>query len=622
MDRPTFLQRLKERKFLHWGFAYAAAAFVVYQAVEVMADPWNISSTLRNGIHVLLALGFFLTLTLAWYHGRAGRQDVTGPELLLLAVFLLVGGSALTLVRTLNRRVSLPPGFTVTAGEERNLPPGEGRGSLEDLIAATLSEEGASFAASIAVLPVDNQTGDPSFDALCTGITDELIARLSQNPNLKVIDRNSVQYIQGLGLTLQEVADTLAVDHILEGGIYPFEDFARLRVRLVEARTETPLWANNYSLDLTNQLRALEEVSDEIRDALLTEVPTLRNVRSAYRITESPGYVSYLAGNRLLATRTRSGIIRAIEAYRTAIGFDSAFAPAYAGLSSAYALSITYRYRIDRDAYAAAGISLRAADSAVALDPNLADAFAARGYISSVALAPAQRVHSDFARAMELQPNAPNVPAWYANLLVREGFYEEALAQARRAVELDPFSPARRTGLAYEALRARRYALADSQAQAAVALQADVVLPLAIRARALLLNGHAQGCLDLELGPHAGIRAMCLHAVGRVREATTIVDSLRSEVVSGTYANPEFTTVVPVGDLASFLAWTGDPERALPWIERAFTLSPSGIDPRVLESALFDHLFQTRALRSAVEQIRNRVWDRVQREAVEAPLDP
>jgi tetratricopeptide (TPR) repeat protein len=365
----------------------------------------------------------------------------------------------------------------------------------------------------------------------------------------------------------------------------------------------------------------VEEVTDEVRDALLMEVPILRDIQTAYRTTESDGYVSYLAANRSMSTRTRNGLVRAIEGYRASIRADSTFAPAFAGLSSAYALSITYRYQVGRDAYSAAGLSLKAADSAVALNPDLAEAYAARGYISSVALAPAQQVHSDFARAMELQPNAPNVAGWYANLLVREGFFEQALAEAQRAVELDPLSPARRTGVAYEALRARRYALADSQAQAAVALQPDVMLPVGIRARALLLSDQAQECLDLDLGPHAGIQAMCLFTVGRAEDAASIVDSLRVAVSSGEYPDPEFTPVIPVGDLAAYYAWTGDPEQALPWIERAFSLSPSGIDPRVLESGLFDHLFQERSHRGLVEQIRNRVWERVQREAAQARLE-
>jgi TolB-like protein len=621
MVEPTLSEKLKERKLPQWGFAYAAAAFVAYQAVEVMADPWNVSPTLRTAIHILLVLGLFVTLTVAWYHGREGRQHVTGTELVLLASLLLVGGATLTLVRQMNSRISLPPGFTVTSGDERAFPTGATGESLEDLIAATLGGEAGSFSASIAVLPVGNQTGDPAFDTLCSGITDELIARLSSNAELKVIDQNSVQSLQGLDLTLTQVADTLGVDHVLEGDVYPFQESARLRVRLMEAQTDTPLWSNNYSLDLTNQLRAVEEVSDEVRDALLIEVPALRNIPSPFRSTESTGYVSYLAANRLLATRTRNGILRAIDAYRAAIALDSTFAPAFAGLSSAYALSITYRYRVDRDAFAAAGLSLKAADSAVALDPDLAEAYAARGYVSSLALAPASLVHADFARAMELQPNAPNVPAWYANLLVREGFYEQALAQARRAVELDPLSPARRTGVAYEALRARRHELADSQAQAAVSLAGDVILPLAIRAQALLLSGRASECLDLDLGPHAGIRALCLHIVGRQDEAEAIVDSLRSEVSSGEYPNPEFTAVIPAGDLAAYFAYTGQPDRALPWIDRAFTLSPSGIDPRVLESGLFDHLLQTPGHRRVVEQIRSGIWDRVLREEAEARLD-
>lgn len=621
MAGPTLTERLKKRKLIQWGLAYLAAAFVVYQAVEVMADPWRVSPSLRTAIHVLLILGFLVTLLLAWYHGPEGRQHVTGPELLFLAGLLAVGGVTLIFVQQLSSRASLPPGFSVTAGEDRASDEFRVSGSLEELVAATLPEEGTEYQASVAVLPFTNETEDPAFDALASGLTDEVISRLNQNPDMKVIDRNSVQVIQELNLSSAEIADTLRVEHLLTGDIYPFQDAARLRVRLLEAQADSPLWGNTYSLDEANQERAVEEVTDEVRDALLVEVPQLRNIRSAYRATDSDGYVEYLAANRLLATRTRNNVFRAIETYRASIRADSTFAPAFAGLSSAYALSITYRYQVGQDAYSAAGLSLMAADSAVALNPDLAEAYAARGYISSVALAPAQQVHSDFARAMELQPNAPNVAGWYANLLVREGFFEQALAEAQRAVELDPLSPARRTGVAYEALRARRYALADSQAQAAVALQPDVMLPIAIRARALLLSGRARDCVELDLGPHDGIRAMCMHTLGRTDEAAAIVDSLRVVVSSGDFPDPEFTPVIPAGDLAAYYAWTGDPERALPWIERAFSLSPSGIDPRVLESGLFDHLFQERSHRGLVEQVRDRVWERVQREAAQARLE-
>ncbi len=521
--------------------------------------------------------------------------------------------------------IVLPPGFTITTGEDSGggsatEAPTGGPGSLGDLIAATVPGESDRFQASIAILPLENRTGDTLFDTLGNGMTEELITRLSQIRGLKVISPQSVGELEGLSLSVAQVADTLDVDHLLQGTAFLDQDVARIEVRLLQVVGESELWRNDYSIDRTNQMRAVEEISDEVSRALLEEVPTL-SLRGSSQSTVSPGYVSYLAGNRLLNTRTRDGLIRAIDAFRAAIGHDSTLAPAYAGLSSAYALSITYRYDIGVDGYSAAGLALSAAGEAVRLDPELAEAYAARGYISSVAFAPAQTVLEDFTRALELQPNAPNVPAWYANLLVREGYYDQALAEAQRAVALDPLSPARRTGLAYEALRARDYGLAIDQARRSQIYGEGVILPRSIQALALLLSGRAEECLELDLGPHAGIRAMCLHDLGRTDRARAITDSLRATLQTGAQAHPDFTNVIPAGDLAAYLAWTGSPDRALPWVHRAFSLSPSGIDPRVLESGVFGQLLANGQMRREVAEIQDRIWTRVQRELVEADAE-
>jgi tetratricopeptide (TPR) repeat protein len=227
----------------------------------------------------------------------------------------------------------------------------------------------------------------------------------------------------------------------------------------------------------------------------------------------------------------------------------------------------------------------------------------------------------DFSRALDLQPNAPNVPAWYANLLVREGYYDEALSYAGRAVALDPVSPARRTGLAYEALRARDYGLAIREARTARSLNAEVILPRSIQALALLLSGRAEECLDLDLGPHAGLRAMCLHDVGRISQAEAITDSLRLGLRSGRHLHPGFTNVIAVGDLAAYQAWIGAPDLAMPWIHRAYALSPSGIDPRVLNSGVFESVLANPQMRREVSGIQDRIWARVQRETDEAESD-
>jgi TolB-like protein len=543
----------------------------------------------------------------------------------LFVVVLVMGYSAFQIVRARGNDVSLPPGFSITTGEDSGPaagpePSGRRSQSLADLIAATVSTDSSSFQASIAILPLVNRTGDSLLDTLGNGITEEVITRLSRIRGLKVISLLSVQEMEGLDLTVDEVADTLGVDHLLQGTAFPYQDAARIEVRLLEVAGESEIWSNDYSLDRTNQMRAVEEISNEVSAALMEGVPSL-SLRSPFQNSESSGYVEYLAGTRLINSRTWNGILRAIEAFQSAIEQDSTLAPAFAGLSSAYALSITYRYDIGVDAYAAAGLALSAASKAVELDPDLAEGYAARGYISSVALAPAQPVLEDFSRALDLQPNAPNVPAWYANLLVREGYYDQALVMARRAVSLDPLSPARRTGLAYEALRAKDYGLAIQEARTARSLSAEVILPRSIQALALLLSGRAEECLDLDLGPHAGLRAICLHDVGRFDQAEAITDSLRVVLRSGRHVHPGVTNVIAAGDLAAYLAWTGSPDRAMHWIHRAYAMSPSGIDPRVLNSGVFEQVLANAEMRREVSGIQDRIWARVQRELTEGEFE-
>ncbi len=539
----------------------------------------------------------------------------------LVLIAALVFG-ALKLFGGGDGELSLPPGFTITRGADSGRGPGESPSSgdpesLGELIAATGAGELDRFQASIAILPLSNRTGDTLLDTLGSGMTEELFARLSRIRGLKVIAPQSVRELEGADLTPAQVADTLDVDHLLQGTAFPHEDAARISVRLLRVEGEKELWSNDYSLDRTSQMRAVEDISDEV-SAALVHGASAPSIRGASRSTESPAYVPYLAGSRLLNARTPDGVIRAIDAFKAAIEEDSTYAPAYSGLSSAYALAITYRYDIGVDGFASAALALTAAEEAVRLDPELADAYASRGYISSVALAPAQLVLADFTRALDLQPNLPNVRAWYANLLVRERYYDEALAEAQNAVALDPLSPARRTGLAYEALRAGDYGLAIDEARTASTLGPEIVLPRSIEALALLLSGRAEECLEVDLGPHAGIRAICLHDVGRLDRAEAIVDSLRTALLSGVQVHPDFTNVIPAGDLAAYFAWTGSPDRAMPFIYRAFALSPSGIDPRVLESGVFEQLFSGAQRRREVAEIRGRIWTRVQRELTEA----
>ena len=99
MPEPSFLNRLKERKLVQWALAYAAGAFVVFQLLDALAEPLALTPTIQRSILVIVAIGFLVTLVLAWYHGEKGRQRVSGPELVMVAALLVVAGVALSLLR-------------------------------------------------------------------------------------------------------------------------------------------------------------------------------------------------------------------------------------------------------------------------------------------------------------------------------------------------------------------------------------------------------------------------------------------------------------------------------------------------------------------------------------------
>ena len=170
--------------------------------------------------------------------------------------------------------------------------------------------------------------------------------------------------------------------------------------------------------------------------------------------------------------------------------------------------------------------SLAAARRAIALDPDLADAYVARAYISNMTYAPLDSVRADYTEAERLKPSSPNVLTWRASMLMREGRMAEAMTMAERTLQVDPLSPPRRVSVAINALGARRYDLALDQARRAEALESGLSIARALQAWSYLLLGQADRCVALDLGPYQGTRAACLAALGRQAEAAKVADSL------------------------------------------------------------------------------------------------
>ena len=470
---------------------------------------------------------------------------------------------------------------------------------------------------SVAVLPFVQVGGGDEFKHLSQGLTYEITSQLAQFGRLKVTARTSVMALAGTGLTAPQMADSFGVRYLLEGSVQPSGGQVRVTAELVEARTGTILWSDQYQRELTDVLMVQKYIAREVSNALLSTVSgeqRLAEVEAESEAEHSLAHHSYIEGRDLLAKRTPEALHRAMDLFEAAVRIDSTYAPPYAALASAYALSVTYRYRVGSDAYEAAGTALAMADRAIELDPDLASAYSARGYAASFTLAPMEDVRADFDRALELRPNSPDGPAWLGHLLVREGRFDEALRSARRAVRLDPMAASRRISLSYEALRDRRYRVVLEETQIARRLSPTLYLPRELRGIALLLNGRAEECAQLDLGPYEVLRATCLHAMGQETEAAQIVDSLETLLRAGQQVETLFTNVIAAQGLAGYYAWLGDADGTLEWIIVAYELSPSGVDLRTIESGLFDKVRSDSRFSERLAELRAGIWPRVSQE--------
>jgi serine/threonine-protein kinase len=465
--------------------------------------------------------------------------------------------------------------------------------------------------ASVAVLPFDNLTGNPSDQYLSDGMTEEVVGQLARVPGLKVISRTSSEALKGTRLTLRQIADTLGVRHIVEGSVRHLGQRIRVGVDLIDATTDAHVWTSSFDRDLTDVFAVQTEIARHVTDSLVSTVgmrPTVRRVS----YTEQPAaYAAYLAGRSLVYRRTREGLRGALAQFQQAIEQDSTYAPAYAGLASVYFLWVSYHYS-GIDFYQAYSRALDMADRATALDPDLAEGYATRGLTLTRAWAPAEQIAGDFKRALELRPNSADVHQWYSHFLSRERHRDESLAEAERAVSLDPLAPGVRLSLVYQALDNRRYAMAAQEAERVLALEPGLMRARQLQAVSDLLAGNAERCASLNLGPYVGVHAMCLHAMGRHREAGQIADSLRATITAGTAGDLGFSPSLAAQGLAEYYAWTGDAEQSLAWMERAYTITPEGEDFRMLASGVYDKVRNDPRFQAGFQRLRVQTYHRVQ----------
>ncbi len=316
---------------------------------------------------------------------------------------------------------------------------------------------------SIAVLPLENLSGDPNQDFFAEGMTEELITTLSKISALKVISRTSVMQYKGVKRPVPQIARELGVDAIIEGSVLRSRDQVRITAQLINASSDTHVWGESYDRDvrdvLTLQSEVARAIAQEIRVAI---TPAEQRRLAAVHPVNPEAHELYLIGRYHWWKRTAPDMAKAIEAFKQAIKAEPNYAAAYAGLADAQSISADNGFQPPEMGKAEARA---AALKAVALDDSLAEAHIALGNIYDTYDWDWARADAEFRRAIALDPNSAVAYLAYAAYLSTVRRDEEAIAAGLHARELDPLATRIDAVLAAIYYCAHRYdeAIATSQ---------------------------------------------------------------------------------------------------------------------------------------------------------------
>ncbi len=426
---------------------------------------------------------------------------------------------------------------------------------------------GAASIQSLAVLPLENLTGDPKQDYFADGMCDALITELSQIKKLRVISRTSVMQYKDRHESPAQIAQELGVDALVEGSVLRSDDRVRISAELVQPQTGQNLWAHSYERTVTDILALQSDVARDIVTQIQIQLTEPEQERLAKTRTVVPAaYDAYLQGNYYASKRTGEAVTQAVADYRQAIQLDPTYAPSYAGLAGALTLAADYK---DVPSLQVLPEAEAAAVKALQLDDSLASAHATLGQIRVYSLQFPGAL-DEFQRAIQLNPGDANAHHWHALALADAGKNEEAISEMNLAQELDPRSLIINANLSWVFYLARRNDDAIAQAQKTVAMEPSFAVAHGYLGQAFLAKGEyekALGELQQALtlsGNETSFKAELGNAyavAGKKSEALAILHELLQMSVQQ-YVSPYSIALVYAG--------LGDQDQAFQWLDKAY----------------------------------------------------
>jgi TolB-like protein/DNA-binding winged helix-turn-helix (wHTH) protein/Tfp pilus assembly protein PilF len=439
---------------------------------------------------------------------------------------------------------------------------------------------------SLAVLPLDNLSGDASQNYFADGMTDELITDLAQISALRVISRTSVMVYKGVHKPLPQIARELNVDAVVEGTVLRSGDQVRITAQLIEASTDKHLWSQSYAGELRDTLALQNRVASAIADQIrINLTPGEQAALKSAKAVNPEAYQSYLKGRYFWNKRTADGLKAALAYFNQAIEEDPKYAKAYSGLADTYALLGDWQYGV-MSTKEALPKAKAAAIKALELDSSLSEAHTSLGYSLRAFDWDFDSAGKEFQRAIELNPGYATAHHWNAMNLWLLGRPKEALVEMRKAENLDPLSLIINADLAEFLLLTHSYDESVKQGRKIVEMDSTFAIghkqlgdayllkqmdkeAVAELQKAVRLSGDSPICIaDL---------ARAYVASGKMNEAVNLLSDLKNSPNAGFANAPQ---------IAMIYASMGDNDQAMHWLERAFEerfnpsiLLRSGFDP-------------------------------------------
>jgi TolB-like protein/Flp pilus assembly protein TadD len=311
---------------------------------------------------------------------------------------------------------------------------------------------------SLAVLPMENLSHDPEQEYFADGMTDAVITNLAKIGALRVISRTTMMRYKRSPKSVPEIAKELNVDAVMEGSIERSGNSVRITAQLIQAATDQHLWAESYERDLHDVLQVQEEIAKAIaREVQIQLTPQEQALLTKARPVDPEAYELYLRGRYFWSKRNQESNKKAIELFHQAIDKDPRYPAPYSGLADCY---ILFAISFDVGSLSpteAIPQAKSAAEKAIQLDDTLAEGHNSLAYTKLLYDWDWRGSEAEFKRALQLNPGYASAHHWYAHLLLASGREEEALAESRRALDLDQLSPIINVHLAWHYIYTRQY---------------------------------------------------------------------------------------------------------------------------------------------------------------------